>query len=101
MKQACIDYLTEQLGDRDVAAEVYAEYAASFRKKLAEAQESFAARDWTKLDFAVHTLKGNALSAGDAEAAGVAVELRGAASLADEEKAWALLARLAKMSAEL
>lgn len=101
MKQTCIDYLTEQLGDRDAAAEVYAEYAASFRKKLAEAEERFAARDWKNLDFAVHTLKGNALSAGDKEAAETAVELRGAATLADEEKARLLLARLSKMAEEL
>ena len=40
MKQSCIDYLTQQLGDADVAAEVYAEYANSFQKKLAEAQAS-------------------------------------------------------------
>ncbi len=101
MKQSCIDYLAEQLGDRDAAAEVYAEYAASFRKKLAEAEERFAARDWKNLDFAVHTLKGNALSAGDKEAAETAVELRGAATLADEEKARLLLARLSKMAEEL
>ena len=101
MKQICIDYLAEQLGDRDVAAEVYAEYATSFRKKLAEAQESYAARDWKNLDFAVHTLKGNALSAGDKEAAELAIELRGAATLADEEKARSLLSRLAAMATEL
>lgn len=101
MKNACIDYLAEQLGDRDIAGEVYAEYAASFKEKLAEAQESYAARDWKKLDFVVHTLKGNALSAGDTEAAQTAIELRGAASLSDEEKAWSLLSRLAKMASEL
>ena len=101
MNQSCIDYLTEQLGDPDAAAEVYAEYASSFRKKLAEAKDRFAARDWKNLDFAVHTLKGNALSAGDRTAAETAIELRTAATLADEEKAWTLLARLSQMAEEL
>lgn len=101
MKQSCIDYLTQQLGDADVAAEVYAEYANSFQKKLAEAQASYAARDWKTLDFTVHAIKGNALSAGDSETADVAIELRGAATLADEERAGRLLARLAGLAAEL
>ncbi len=101
MKNACIEYLTEQLGDRDIAVEVYAEYAASFREKLAEARRSFDARDWRTLDFTVHTLKGNALSAGDKEAAETAIELRGAAQLSDEGKASDLLSRLERMASEL
>lgn len=101
MKQSCIDYLTEQLGDADVAGEVYAEYAESFRKKLAEAQARYGARDWKALDFTVHAIKGNALSAGDNETAQVAIDLRGAATLADEERAGSLLARLAELAAEL
>ena len=101
MKNACIEYLTEQLGDRDVAGEVYAEYAASFREKLAEAKRSFADRDWKNLDFTVHTLKGNALSAGDEEAAKTAIELRGAAQLSDEGRAAELLSRLETMATEL
>ena len=101
MKQSCIDYLTEQLGDPDVATEVYTEYANSFRTKLAEARQSFANRDWKNLDFAVHTLKGNALAAGDNEVVETAIALRGAATLADERTAGDLLAKLTKLEETL
>lgn len=101
MKECCRKYLDEQFGDPDVVAEIYGEYATSARDKLAEADAALAAADWTQLDRAAHTLKGNALTAGDEELANTAIELRKAAALKDASTAAALLERLRGMAAEL
>ena len=101
MKECCRKYLDEQFGDADVSAEIYAEYAASLKEKLAEAREALAAVDWTRLDRVAHTVKGNALAAGDAETAETAIELRKAAALADAAHATTLVERMGRLAGEL
>ena len=99
MKECCRKYLDEQFGgDADVAAEIYAEYVSSIKEKLGEARQSLAAGDWTRLDRVAHTMKGNALAAGDTELAETAIELRKTAALADPSLSASLVERLGKLS---
>lgn len=101
MKECCKKYLDEQFGDDDVVKEIYDEYVASAKEKIAEAGAALAAGDWTTLDRVAHTLKGNALAAGDEELANTAIELRKAATLNDASGAAALHGRLKELEALL
>ena len=96
MKPCCEQYLNEQFGgDADIVCEIYSEYVASLREKVAEANSAFLSRDWVALDRAAHAVKGNALTAGDTETAQVAIQLRSAAKLEDIGECEALIAGLA------
>ena len=102
MKACCKAYLDEQFGgDADVVNEIYAEYVASIREKLAEAETALSSGDWTRLDRSAHTIKGNALSSGDTEMAETAIETRKAATLADAALASSLLEKIKKFAEEL
>ena len=102
MKECCKKYLDEQFGgDADLVAEIYAEYVSSIKEKLDEARQVLAAGDWTRLDRVAHTMKGNALAAGDTELAETAIELRKTAALADATQSASLVERLGKLSEEL
>ena len=82
MKECCKAYLDEQFGgDADIVNEIYAEYVASIREKIAEAEA--------------------ALSSGDKETAQVAIEMRSAATLADAALAASLLEKIKKLAEEL
>ena len=99
MKECCKKYLDEQFGgDADVVAEIYAEYVSSVKEKLDEARQALAAGDWTRLDRVAHTMKGNALAAGDTELAETAIELRKTAALADATQSASLVERLGMLS---
>lgn len=98
MKECCKIYLDEQFGgDADIVGDIYREYVASVAEKLVEADEALAAAAWDRLDKVAHTVKGNALAAGDTEMADTAIALRGAAKLADTERAGSLIARLKEL----
>jgi len=102
MKECCKDYLNEQFGgDADTIESVYALYVESVGEKLAEAKDALAAGDWAKLDVAAHTLKGNALAAGDKPLAEVAITLRNAAKLQATEQSAQLIAQIESLSSEL
>jgi len=99
MKECCKAYLDDQFGgDADVIGEIYAEYVASVRAKKAEAEDALAAADWARLDKAAHTVKGNALSAGDNEMADTAIELRKAAVLGDAALAESLIGKIGELA---
>ena len=99
MKECCAKYLEEQFGgDADIMNEIYGEYVSSVREKIVEAGEALAASDWTKLDRTAHTMKGNALAAGDAETAEVAIALRKAAALCDAAQAASLVDRIKELA---
>ena len=98
MKDCCKAYLDEQFGgDADVMAEIYNEYVSSVGEKIGEAESALAASDWTKLDRMAHTVKGNALAAGDQEMADTAISLRKAAALADAALAASLLEKIKEL----
>ena len=102
MKECCRKYLEEQFaGDAGVMNEIYGEYISSMRAKVVEAGAALASGDWTQLDRIAHTVKGNALSVGDAEMAETAIELRKTAELKDVAASTALIARLDGFSKEL
>ena len=102
MKECCKLYLDEQFdGDADVTAEVYAEYASSVQGKMDEAGAALAASDWPQLDKIAHTIKGNALAAGDKETAETAISLRKVAALGDAALAAPLVDRLKELAKEL
>lgn len=102
MKECCKKYLDEQFGgDADIMSEIYSEYAESARTKAAEAAAALAAGDWTQLDRVAHTLKGNALAAGDSEMAETAIELRKTAALHDTDASASLVAKLESFAKEL
>ena len=69
------------------------------KKTLAAA--ALAAGDWTQLDRVAHTLKGNALAAGDSEMAETAIELRKTAALNDTDASVSLVAKLESFAKEL
>lgn len=99
MKECCKNYLNEQFGDdADVVNEIYGEYVASVRVKLMEAETALAGASWTPLDRVAHTIKGNALAAGDQAMADVAIELRSAAQLQNTDQAAQLIKRLRDLS---
>ena len=102
MKESCRKYLDEQFGgDADVMGEIYSEYVSSVGVKLAEADTALAAGDWSLLDRVAHTVKGNALAAGDTEMAETAIALRKAAALADATEAASLISKLRELAAQL
>ena len=102
MKECCSIYLNEQFGgDADVVKEIYDEYAASTRSKLTEASAAHAAGDWQILDRIAHTIKGNALAAGDTQMAETAISLRQAANLQDAERSAELIGSLKSLAEEL
>lgn len=102
MKECCRKYLDEQFGgDADVVNEIYGEYVASAQQKAAEAKTALAEQAWEPLDRIAHTLKGNALAAGDQETADAAIALRNAAKLQASEEAAGLIARIAQIVAAL
>ena len=102
MKECCRNYLNEQFGgDADTIETVYALYVESVGEKLAEAKDALAGGDWTKLDAAAHTLKGNALAAGDNPLAEVAITLRNAAKLQAIEHSAQLISQIEKLQSEL
>lgn len=100
MKQQCREYLDGQFaGDEESIKEIYEEYVRSYHEKLGDSREALASGDWTKLDRAAHTLKGNALAVGDTSVADAAIELRLASKLqnaADSERLIAALEELEK-----
>ena len=102
MKECCRQYLNDQFGgDAAVVDEIYEEYVSSTREKIQEATATLAAEEWTPLDRAAHTLKGNALAAGDTDMAETAIALRKAVALKDSAEAAALIAKLDALSKEL
>ena len=102
MKECCKEYLNEQFGgDAGTIETVYALYVESVGEKLAEAKDALASGDWTKLDAAAHTLKGNALAAGDKPLAEVAITLRNAAKLQAAEHSAQLISQIEELSSEL
>ena len=99
MKECCRAYLDEQFGgDADVIAEIYNEYVSSVETKIGEAESAIAATDWVKLDRTAHTIKGNALAAGDQEMADIAIALRKASALADVALSTSLLETIRRLS---
>ena len=102
MKECCKDYLNEQFGgDAGTVESVYALYVESVGEKLADAKDALAGGDWVKLDAAAHTLKGNALAAGDKPLAEVAIALRNAAKLQAIEHSTQLISQIEKLQSEL
>lgn len=102
MKESCRQYLNEQFGgDTAIVGEIYDEYVSSTREKTTEAAAALAAEEWTPLDRIAHTLKGNALAAGDTDMAETAIALRQAVALKDSAEAASLVAKLDALSKEL
>ena len=95
MKACCKAYLDDQFGgDANLVGEIYREYVSSVAAKLEEADQALAAAEWARLDKVAHTIKGNALTAGDPDMAEAAIALRGSAKLADVAEAQSLISRL-------
>ena len=102
MKECCKKYLVEQFGGNDeVVGEIYAEYVSSAKEKIAEAGAALASANWNLLDRVAHTVKGNALAAGDEEMANTAIALRKAAILKDAAESAKLHERMKALEAEL
>lgn len=102
MKDCCRIYLDEQFGgDADVIDEIYNEYVSSVGEKLGDAASARAANEWERLDRVAHTIKGNALAAGDNAMAETAIALRKASALKDASEADALISRLRELQKEL
>ena len=102
MKLCCKQYLDEQFGgDADMVNEIYAEYASSMKDKAQDAVVALAGASWEILDRVAHTIKGNALAAGDNEMAQLGIELRQAAKLQDSSLASSLLEGIKAMAQEL
>ena len=102
MKECCRVYLGEQFaGDADVIGEIYGEYVSSVGVKLGEAEAARTAGDWERLDRVAHTIKGNALAAGDNAMVEAAIALRRASAIKDPAEADALILRLRELQREL
>ena len=101
MKQCCNEYLMEQFGDEDVVNEIYAEYARSIQEKLPELETALTTKNWSSLDMLAHALKGNALATGDTDTANVAIALRSAAKMSEEDTTRSLLEKLKKLAEEI
>jgi len=101
MKECCAAYMNEQFGDADLVKEIYDEYVSSMDAKLKEAEAALSGGEWTQLDRVAHTIKGNALAAGDGEMAETAIQLRSSAQLNDRGQSAALIARLADLRKQL
>ena len=99
MKECCKTYLNEQFGDdADVVNEIYGEYVSSVRVKVMEATTALTGSAWQQLDRVAHTVKGNALAAGDNEMADAAIQLRRVAQLQDAAQAGELIGRMQELS---
>ena len=99
MKECCKTYLNEQFGDdADVVNEIYGEYVSSVRVKIMEATTALTGSAWQQLDRVAHTVKGNALAAGDNEMADAAIQLRRVAQLQDAAQAGELIGRMQELS---
>lgn len=99
MKECCKTYLNEQFGDdADVVNEIYGEYVSSVRVKIMEATTALTGSAWQQLDRVAHTVKGNALAAGDNEMAEAAIQLRKVAQLQDAAQAGELIGRMQELS---
>ena len=102
MKECCKAYLDEQFGgDADVTAEIYGEYVSSIAEKIGEADAALAAPNWPRLDKVAHTIKGNALAAGDTEMAETAISLRKAAALEDAALSAPLVDKIKELAKSL
>ena len=102
MKDCCRKYLTEQFGDdTEVVDAIYAEYVSSISVKMTEADTALAAGAWDALDKVAHTVKGNALAAGDQQMADTAFTLRNAAKLQEHDQAERLIADLKALAGQL
>ena len=102
MKECCRKYLTEQFGgDAEVVDAIYAEYVSSIGVKMTEADAALAAGAWDALDKVAHTVKGNALAAGDQQMADTAIALRNAAKLQNRDEAGRLIANLRALEGQL
>ena len=102
MKECCRKYLIEQFGDdTEVVDAIYAEYVSSIGAKTAEADAALAAGAWDALDKVAHTVKGNALAAGDTQMAEAAIALRNAAKLQERDQAGRLIADLRALEGQL
>ena len=102
MKQCCEKYLMEQFGDDlDIVCEIYAEYTSSLALKVVELKNAIDSEDWTQVDRLAHTVKGNALAAGDEDVATVAIELRKTAALKDAAQCRTLLAKIEALAKTL
>lgn len=100
MKECCEKHLYEQFG-QETAEDLYKLYVESVAEKLAELEEALQAEDWAKLDAAAHTIKGNALAAGDAQMAIVAIEMRSAAELHATERCSELISKVKMLQSKL
>ncbi len=98
MKECCREYLLNQFGDEDVSNEIYYEYANSVTEKIGEAKAALSSGQWQLLDRVAHTIKGNALAAGDVEMSEPAIALRRAAALNDTDGSTALIAKIEELS---
>ena len=99
MKECCKNYLNEQFGDdADVVNEIYGEYVSSVRVKIMEATTALTGSAWQQLDRVAHTVKGNALAAGDNEMADAAIQLRKVTQLQDAAQAGELIGRMQELS---
>ena len=102
MKECCRTYLTEQFGDdAEVVEAIYAEYVSSVNAKMAEAGTALDTGTWDVLDRAAHTIKGNALAAGDRQMANAAIALRNAAKLQERDLAERHIANLRELAEQL
>ena len=102
MKECCKKYLNEQFGDdAEVVDAIYAEYVSSIGAKMAEADAALAAGAWDALDKVAHTVKGNALAAGDTQMAEAAIALRNAAKLQERDQAGRLIVDLRALEGQL
>ena len=102
MKASCEKHLGEQFGgDVELMCEIYDEYVRSVAEKREELKEARAASDWTLVDRVAHTLKGNALAAGDQEMADAAIAVRKASALCDAAGAASRVEKMGELSNEL
>ena len=102
MKECCRKYLTEQFGnDTEVVDAIYAEYVSSIGAKMAEADAALAAGSWDVLSRAAHTIKGNALAAGDQQMGNTAIELQRAAKLEERDQAERLITDMRALMEQL
>jgi len=99
MKECCEKYLAEQFGgDEDIMREIYGEYVQSVHEKIGELKTALDASNWQSADKIAHTVKGNALAAGDAEVSNLAIELRKASALNDIVQCRSLLAKIEELA---
>ena len=102
MIECCKKYLNEQFGDdAEVVDAIYAEYVSSVIAKMAEADAALAAGSWDVLSRAAHTIKGNALAAGDQQMGNTAIELQRAAKLEERDQAERLITDMRALMEQL